>query len=208
MEGRLDHSPHIKKHIPRGELIELLSKALLYTEVEAHWKGDELTTNCSAPFSLLEPHACSLQPVSSTREPGASKVNGDTTGKRKASTPSEDNRAEKRAKKEQDEKDAQMDVDGAFAVVSLVFYFSRTTGTMLTKPKPKDAKPDALRVSPDSVAKKPKAHKPSVVGARLGAVRFLQSHKTEVHPITLLSAQRSPFLRFSWSRGTLLQRDN
>ncbi|KAJ8596276.1 WD40 repeat-like protein [Rhizopogon salebrosus TDB-379] len=164
MEGRLDHSPHIKKHIPRGELIELLSKALLYTEVEAHWKGDELTTNCSAPFSLLEPHACSLQPVSSTREPGASKVNGDTTGKRKASTPSEDNRAEKRAKKEQDEKDAQMDVDG----------------TMLTKPKPKDAKPDALRVSPDSVAKKPKAHKPSVVGARLGAVRFLQSHKTEV----------------------------
>lgn len=110
MEGRLDQSPHIKKHIPRGELIELLSKALLYTEVEAHWKGDGLTTNCSAPFSLLDPHACSLQPASSAHD---SKVNGDTAGKRKASTPSEDTRAEKRARKEQIEKDAQMDPNGA-----------------------------------------------------------------------------------------------
>jgi len=105
MEGRLDQSPHIKKHIPRGELIELLSKALLYTEVEAHWKGDELTTNCSAPFSLLDPHTCSLQSASSALEQGAAKVNGDTAGKRKASTPSEDSRAEKRARKEQNEKD-------------------------------------------------------------------------------------------------------
>jgi len=113
MEGRLDQSPHIKKHIPRGELIELLSKALLYTEVEAHWKGDELTTNCSAPFSLLDPHTCSLQPASSTLEQGAAKVNGDTAGKRKASTPSEDSRAEKRARKEQNEKDAEMDTNGA-----------------------------------------------------------------------------------------------
>lgn len=117
MEGRLDQSPHIKKHIPRGELIELLSKALLYSEVEAHWKGDELSTNCSVPFSLLDPHACSLQPHSSTnniREPSTAKVNGDTAGKRKATTPSEDARAEKRARKEQDEKDAQMNVDGVF----------------------------------------------------------------------------------------------
>lgn len=118
MEGRLDQSPHIKKHIQRGELIELLSKALLYTEVEAHWKGDELMTNCSAPFSLLEPHACSLQPIPSKNE---AKVNGDTAGKRKASTPSEDSRAEKRARKEQDEKDAQMDVDGAFIAPFLAF---------------------------------------------------------------------------------------
>lgn len=120
MEGRLDQSPHIKKHIPRGELIELLSKALLYSEVEAHWKGDELSTNCSAPFSLLDTHACSLQPLSSTndvREPSTSKANGDTAGKRKATTPSEDARAEKRARKEQDEKDAQMNVDGAFVPV-------------------------------------------------------------------------------------------
>lgn len=166
MEGRLDQSPHIKKHIPRGELIELLSKALLYSEVEAHWKGDELSTNCSAPFSLLDPHACSLQPLSSTnnvRESSTAKVNGDTAGKRKATTPSEDARAEKRARKEQDEKDAQINVDGA----------------PVPKLKPKDAKSDAPQALPEPPTKKLK-HKPSVVGARPGAVRFLQAHKTEV----------------------------
>lgn len=166
MEGRLDQSPHIKKHIPRGELVELLSKALLYSEVEAHWKGDELSTKCSSPFSLLDTHACSLQPLSSTndvREPSAAKVNGDAAGKRKATTPSEDARAEKRARKEQDEKDAQMNVDAAPA----------------PKPKLKDAKSDAPQALPEPTTKKLK-HKPSVVGARPGAVRFLQAHKTEV----------------------------
>jgi transducin (beta)-like 1 len=59
-EGRLQSSPYFSKHIPRGELIELLSKALLYLEVESHWRNDELTTRCKAGFSLLEPHVCSL----------------------------------------------------------------------------------------------------------------------------------------------------
>ena len=59
-EGRLQNSPYLSKHIPRGELIELLSKALLYLEVESHWRNDELTTKCKAGFSLLEPHVCSL----------------------------------------------------------------------------------------------------------------------------------------------------
>ena len=59
-EGRLQSSPYFSKHIPRGELIELLSKALLYLEVESHWRNDELTTKCKAGFSLLEQHVCSL----------------------------------------------------------------------------------------------------------------------------------------------------
>ena len=59
-EGRLQSSPYFSKHIPRGELIELLSKALLYLEVESHWRNDELTTKCKTGFSLLEPHVCSL----------------------------------------------------------------------------------------------------------------------------------------------------
>jgi transducin (beta)-like 1 len=61
MEGQLDRSPHASKHIPRGELIELLGKSLLYLEVESHWKGDALTTHCKTGFSLLEPHVCSLE---------------------------------------------------------------------------------------------------------------------------------------------------
>jgi transducin (beta)-like 1 len=44
-------------------LIELLIKALLYTEVEAHWRGNnDMTGNCTAGFSLLETHVCSLNP--------------------------------------------------------------------------------------------------------------------------------------------------
>jgi transducin (beta)-like 1 len=38
----------------------LLSKALLYLEVESHWRADGLTNNCKTGISLLEPHICSL----------------------------------------------------------------------------------------------------------------------------------------------------
>ena len=48
------------KHIPRGELVDLLSKALLYIEVETHWSEGSLTLNCRAPFSLLDKHACDI----------------------------------------------------------------------------------------------------------------------------------------------------
>ncbi|CCL98106.1 uncharacterized protein FIBRA_00100 [Fibroporia radiculosa] len=61
-EGRLEHSSHFGKHVPRGELVELLSKALLYSEVEAHWKGSVMTANCKSAFSLLEQHICSPDP--------------------------------------------------------------------------------------------------------------------------------------------------
>ncbi|PCH34026.1 WD40 repeat-like protein [Wolfiporia cocos MD-104 SS10] len=61
-EGRLEQSPHYGKHIPRGELVELLCKALLYCEVEAHWRGNVMTANCKSKFSLLEKHVCSPDP--------------------------------------------------------------------------------------------------------------------------------------------------
>jgi transducin (beta)-like 1 len=61
-EARLDRSTHFRKHIPRGELVELLSKALLYIEVESHWNGSSLALNCKSPFTLLDPHICSLDP--------------------------------------------------------------------------------------------------------------------------------------------------
>ena len=62
-ECRLDLSPHAKTPIGRGELVDLLSKSLLYKEVEAHWKLDANATKCTSPFSLLVPHTCSARPL-------------------------------------------------------------------------------------------------------------------------------------------------
>ena len=119
MESRLEESSHFTKHIPRGELIELLSKALLYIEVESHWRGDAMTTNCQTGFSLLETHVCSLDPPTSKLNPPtlsdapekeAVKANGtivDPTAKRKASPHSTDGQAEKRPKRDQED----MDID-------------------------------------------------------------------------------------------------
>lgn len=37
-EARLEDSPNLHVRIPRGELIKLLNKALLYSEAEAHFR--------------------------------------------------------------------------------------------------------------------------------------------------------------------------
>ncbi|KAJ6520391.1 WD40 repeat-like protein [Mycena sanguinolenta] len=116
MEGHLESSPNFSKHIPRGELVDLLSKSLLYREVESHWKADHLALNCKAGFSLLEPHVCSLEPpklkpipLSLTYTPRplgqSNRANGVSDGKRKAS-PTTDGPAEKRARR-----DDEMDTD-------------------------------------------------------------------------------------------------
>lgn len=120
MEGRLDNSHHIKKHIPRGELVELLSKALLYSEVEAHWKEDGLASNCKNNFSLLEHHVCSFdadgQSHPSTQPNGgltSLAIVGDTKSKRKSVTPSsEDGHVEKRPRREDEDSESAMAVDG------------------------------------------------------------------------------------------------
>ncbi|KAK7058554.1 hypothetical protein VNI00_002190 [Paramarasmius palmivorus] len=61
-ESQLEKSPCFAKHVPRGELVELLSKSLLYTEVECHFQGGEAAATCQNAFSLLEPHVCSNKP--------------------------------------------------------------------------------------------------------------------------------------------------
>lgn len=61
----------MSRHIPRGELLDLLSKALLYIEVEAHWRGDSMTANCKSGFSLLEPHVCSTDHPTSRLAPAS-----------------------------------------------------------------------------------------------------------------------------------------
>ena len=114
-EGHLEKSQHYGKYVPRGELIELLSKALLYSEAEAHWKGNAMTNNCKAPFSILDKHVCSLDPdipPTVTFHPPVIEVtvpaaNGTISEKRKANTPPvvDDIHREKRARTE------EMDVD-------------------------------------------------------------------------------------------------
>lgn len=126
-EGRLDLSPHAKTPIRRGELVDLLSKALLYTEVEAHWKLDANAAKCTASFSLLVPHVCSVRPPRRQHTPASISasprselfppphVNGTvhevgTVQKRKASPKvSVDTRAEKRIRTE----DVEMHPDEA-----------------------------------------------------------------------------------------------
>lgn len=84
-EGQLQRTPYLRKHIPRGELIELLGKALLYQEVEAHWRGDGLNRACQSGFSLLETHTCSQDAPSTTKDgtnKGTSRSEGTTSSRR------------------------------------------------------------------------------------------------------------------------------
>ncbi|KAG6380982.1 WD40-repeat-containing domain protein [Boletus reticuloceps] len=181
MEGRLDHSHHIKKHIPRGELIERLSKALLYAEVEAHWKGDSFTKNCKSPFSLLERHVCSFDSnptmMLAPQKPGGSNIAmlaGETGIKRKSISPStEDARAEKRARKAAEDNHATMAVDGT----PVTFDSCSTMRRVLVEPPgsaSKEAKPSELQLpSLENAVKKSKTK-------RLDPVSLLQAHKAEV----------------------------
>ncbi|KAJ7860520.1 WD40 repeat-like protein [Mycena leptocephala] len=119
-EGRLENSPSFAKHVPRGALVDLLSKSLLYGEVESHWKADHLALNCKAEFSLLEPHVCSLEPPKPksiplpptyTQRPlgQSNRINGTTDGKRKASPLSGgEGPAEKRPRRDPDDMDECM----------------------------------------------------------------------------------------------------
>ncbi|KAF9654443.1 WD40 repeat-like protein [Thelephora ganbajun] len=77
-EGHLDRSPNFSKHIPRGELVDLLSKALLYIEVETHWCEGSLTLNCRAPFSLLDKHTCDID---GTMKPAALRIPPESTAR-------------------------------------------------------------------------------------------------------------------------------
>lgn len=119
--------------------MELLSKALLYTEVEAHWQGSSLTAKCRSSFSLLERHVCSSDPhatgtsvahqANRTMEAGlpaaqphvngATGMNGatDSVTKRKATTPTIDEAPkEKRARTVPP--DESMRVDGSSSLAA------------------------------------------------------------------------------------------
>lgn len=189
MEGRLEQSSLFSKHIPRGQLVELLSKALLYVEVEAHWKRDSMA-NCKAGFSLLESHICSLDPKAKpiqapprpvVREEAPEqnvKLNGDASIKRKAEAPSAgDGPVEKRARRTPED----MEVDSVAPVPergcrrSLDFIWRlRINIAALER---------AATVGTDkAMPPQPKINYPSLNKKHvdLNAVRLLPGHKAEV----------------------------
>ncbi|KAG6842429.1 hypothetical protein C0991_007559 [Blastosporella zonata] len=136
-EGQIDRSPFASKHIKRGELVYLLSKSLLYIEVETHFKNDALANNCKSGFSLLEPHTCSTTatatshirthsapPISEDVQMNPPKQNGisesiEAGPKRKESPTSEpaEGPAEKRAKHDSDDMDLDTPSDCKFQTI-------------------------------------------------------------------------------------------
>jgi transducin (beta)-like 1 len=170
-EGRLENSPSFAKHIPRGALVDLLSKSLLYGEVESHWKADHLALNCKAEFSLLEPHVCSLEPPKPksiplpptyTQRPlgQSNRINGTTDGKRKASPLSGgEGPAEKRPRRDPDDMDECMQCE--FVRKFLCSLRGPVYRSPKLKPKARQQGPGDNETNPD-------------------AILVLSSHETEV----------------------------
>ncbi|KAE9409144.1 WD40 repeat-like protein [Gymnopus androsaceus JB14] len=169
-ESQLERSPCFKKHVPRGELVELLSKSLLYNEVECHFQGGEAAIKCKAAFSLLEPHTCSSTPSEShlfippimpnafsmipTPSMRANDVTQDSSSKRKSSPPPRNTTpAEKRPRKDPND----MDVDSA------------------PEPKPKESSK-----KPVSKTKKQLLQGPADDATDPSAIKMLPGHATEV----------------------------
>ncbi|PFH52342.1 hypothetical protein AMATHDRAFT_57411 [Amanita thiersii Skay4041] len=177
-ESQLDRSPLFHKHIVRGQLVELLCKALLYLEVEHHWRNSQVTLNCTAEFSLLDSHQCSsdasakqisLSQLPVLQERTSSQINGvlsSETVKRKGSPIVLEEPAEKRAKR--DSEDVLVD-----------------SSSESHKSKCQDADSSISRnMTPELAPKKPKP-KPRLVQGPIddtnpSAIIRLSGHKSEV----------------------------
>ncbi|KAJ7302109.1 WD40 repeat-like protein [Mycena albidolilacea] len=174
MESRLSSSPNFSRRLPRGELVDLLSKALLYQEVECHWRADALARGCQAEFSLLQPHVCSLDPPrprmgawgqqqqgtrwplgQSNRANASVGPNGVTpppdNGKRKASPfdGADGQPAEKRAKRDPDaDADEPMAIDSPISPSVLVGHKKLKPQGRQQGPGDADTNPDAILLLP------------------------------------------------------------
>jgi len=197
MEGHLERSPYLSKHIPRGELVELLSKSLLYLEVESHWKGDALTSNCKSGFSLLEPHVCSPEPPQKlTQRPttpfipinvAEPKVNGtiiEPNGKRKSSPVTIEAPTEKRAKRDQQDMDIDSPSECMVSGILLIFYTnqhrlaSRMNITSIAPERPRNTSPE-LTVK-RTARQKYRRQGPGDDLTNPKAILLLRGHKAEV----------------------------
>ncbi|KAG6851329.1 hypothetical protein H0H93_005727 [Arthromyces matolae] len=178
-ECQLDSSPYASKHIQRGELVELLSKSLLYIEVESHWKNDALANNCKSSFSLLEPHICSNTELSNQPHPieqrpanaptdaparppkpnGSEVDGGDPKRKDSPTSAPTDGPAEKRTKRDPED----MDLDTPYEPLD-----GTSTNSVLPDPAVK------------KVPKKPRMQGPDDESTDPNAILLLPGHKSEV----------------------------
>ncbi|ETW86725.1 hypothetical protein HETIRDRAFT_306016 [Heterobasidion irregulare TC 32-1] len=208
-EGRLDHSPHFTKHIPRGELVDLLSKALLYMEVEAHHAGNTLTANCKTGFSLLNLHVCSLDasvtpsvnlsiptPVPAPLENELMSAKG-TVQKRRSPMPAlEDTRSEKRQRRDVEDQSSFVDSTNlASNYLSAKKDDSRAT--------PSEVAADVI-MNDHSVKKRKPSRSPALIDDEVdsGAIQLLHAHKTEVFVCAWNPAQ--PELLASGSKDAIV----
>ncbi|TFK77481.1 WD40 repeat-like protein [Pluteus cervinus] len=168
-EAKLENSPYFQKHIPRGELIELLSKALLYVEVEVHWKtdSDSMTTTCKSGFSLLDSHVCSSEPAPIIPIPAISitslegKSLAEST-KRKASPVASDGPQEKRSRTD------DMELDGP----------SESKAKLEANSRPMSPEPGKKALA--AKAPKPRTQGPVDDSTDPNAILLLPGHLSEV----------------------------
>ncbi|KAK1229779.1 hypothetical protein PQX77_001689 [Marasmius sp. AFHP31] len=179
-ESRLEDSPCFAKHVARGELIELLSKSLLYAEVESHFRGGELAANCKTAFSLLEPHLCSTEPPPTgvydydavppviypppaglpepTTKPTATPVVPESTTKRKASLPPmSENPAEKRPRTEPIDSNANTTANGMPPDRTYLVVYEQKDVVFIEHPESKDKPKQAEPQPPPKSAPVPPA---------------------------------------------------
>ncbi|KAI0029534.1 WD40-repeat-containing domain protein [Vararia minispora EC-137] len=78
-EAFLEKSTEFTKHVPHGELVDLLSKALLFQYIEKHGLGEP---TCIVPMSLLERHVCAEAPSEPAlaASPTLATLSGDSGG--------------------------------------------------------------------------------------------------------------------------------
>ncbi|KAI0361488.1 WD40 repeat-like protein [Trametes cingulata] len=205
-ESHLEHSPNFRKHVPRGELVNLLAKALLFSEVEAHWKGDNMTLSCRNPFNILERHVCSaparppLQPLNAMAPPHERVRNGgpadrghppDNTLKRKASgTPVLDEGPKEKRAKTSSPVDVEIDpksgpsVERRLSLWCINIPTNKPTCRRATSPQPSPTM-DGTPASASAETTTNKVDEPPTSGntdkeQEDGSVQLLKAHKSEV----------------------------
>ncbi|KAI8049765.1 WD40-repeat-containing domain protein [Syncephalis plumigaleata] len=83
-ESQLEETGLLEERIQPGALIRIIHKGLQYMRLEMHVNEDGTETECDAPFSLIQPHECSIKSRKKLNEPlqGESSTtnNSDFTG--------------------------------------------------------------------------------------------------------------------------------